>query len=88
MIKLWKIGNDKHHRWDAESHKSARHKMMHKEMEAIYNRKHEYPLRVQRLLQGSYAIHIQEMATKIADWLYASKGTFAVTWSPWTDQLT
>jgi hypothetical protein len=82
LITLWTTRNDERHGWDKESRDLARREVLHKELEDLYARKNEYPLRVQRLLRGSYDIHIQETATKIADWLDAYKGTFAVTWSP------
>jgi hypothetical protein len=82
MIQLWKLRNDERHGWDAESRESARREVLHYELAKIYNRKNEYPRRVQRLLRASYNVHIQETATKIAGWLDAYKGTFAVTWSP------
>jgi hypothetical protein len=83
LITLWKTCNDEHHGWDKESRDSAtRREVLHKELEDLYARKHEYPLRVQRLFHGWYKIHIQETVTKIEDWLDAYKGTFAVTWSP------
>jgi hypothetical protein len=78
LITLWKTRNG----WDKESRDSARREVLHKELEELYDRKQEYPLRLQRLLHGSYEIHIQETVTKIADWLDAYKGTFAVTWAP------
>jgi hypothetical protein len=82
MIALWKTRNDERHGWDKESRNSARREVLHKELEAIYIRKHQYPVRVQSLLRGLYKIHITETVTKIANWLDAYKGTFAVTWSP------
>ncbi len=82
MIVLWTTRNAERHGWDAESKESAKRELLHKELEAIYDRKHQYPRRVQRLLRGSYEIHIQETVTKLADWLDAYKGTFAVTWAP------
>jgi hypothetical protein len=82
MIALWKLRNDERHGWDAESREAARREVMHHELAEIYDRKDDYPARVQRLLRPSYETHIQETATKIADWLDAYKGTFAVTWSP------
>jgi exonuclease III len=82
MITLWTTRNDERHGWDKESRDSARREVLHKELEEIYIRKHQYPLRVQRLLRASYEIHIQETVTKLADWLDVYKGTFAVTWSP------
>jgi hypothetical protein len=82
LITLWKTRNDERHGWDKESRDSARREVLHKELEELFDRKQEYPLRVQWLLRGSYEIHIQETVTKIADWLDAYKGTFAVTWSP------
>jgi hypothetical protein len=81
MMMLWTIRNDERHRWDKESRDSAKREVIHKELENIYNRKQEHPLRVQRLLRDSYEAHIQETVTKIADWLDAYKGTFIVTWS-------
>jgi ADP-heptose:LPS heptosyltransferase len=82
MIQLWKLRITERHGWDAESKESARREVLHKELEAIYDQKQQYPRRVQRLLRASYEIHIQESATKLADWLDAYKGTFAVTWAP------
>jgi hypothetical protein len=82
VIQLWKIRITEHHGWDAESKESARREVLHKELEAIYDQKQQHPRRVQRLLQASYEIYIQESATKLADWLDAYKGTFAVTWAP------
>jgi hypothetical protein len=84
LIMLWKthgMTNDTRG-WDRESQDSSWREVLHKELEDIYSQKHGYPLRVQRLLRGSYDIHINESTTKIADWLDAFKGTFAVTWSP------
>jgi hypothetical protein len=43
MIKFWKLRNDERHGWDKESRNSARREVLHKELEAIYERKHEYP---------------------------------------------
>jgi hypothetical protein len=82
MITLWKLRCDERHGWDKESGDRARREVLHKELEAIYDRRHQYPQRVQRLLRQSYDIHIQETCTKLADWLEAYKGTFAITWSP------
>ena len=82
MIALWSTRNEERHGRDKESRDSARWEVLHKELEDLYLRKHEYPERVQRLLRESYEIHIQEMVTKIADWLDTYKGTFIVTWSP------
>jgi hypothetical protein len=82
MIVLWTTRNAERHGWDAESKESAKRELLHNELEAIYDRKQQYPRRVQRLLRGSYEIHIQETVTKLADWLDAYKGTFAVTWAP------
>jgi hypothetical protein len=82
MIQLWKLWSDKRHGWDAESRERARREVLHYKLAEIYNRKNKYPRRVQQLLCASYNAHIQETATKIADWLDAYKGTFAVTWSP------
>jgi hypothetical protein len=82
MIQLWKLRIDERHGWDNESKERARREVLHIELEEIYNRKQQYPVRVQRLLKASYDIHIQETVTKIADWLDAYKGTFAVTWAP------
>jgi hypothetical protein len=81
-IKLWKLRNDERHGWDKESRDRSRREVLHKELEDLYLRKDEYPARVQRLLRDSYEIHIQESVTKLADWLDAYKGTFAVTWAP------
>jgi hypothetical protein len=81
MIMLWAIRNNEHHGWDKESHDSAKWEVLHKELENIYNWKHEYPARVQWLLWDSYEAHIQETVTKIANWLDAYKGTFIATWS-------
>jgi hypothetical protein len=55
---------------------------LHKELDALYSWKEEYPVRVQQLLHGSYELLIQESVTKIANWLDEYKGTFAVMWSP------
>jgi hypothetical protein len=82
MIKLRKLRNDEHHGWDQESRGRSCHKVLHYELEEIYNHKDEYPQRVQNLLQASYKIHMQETVTKLADWLEAYKGTFAIAWSP------
>jgi exonuclease III len=82
MIKLWKLRNDERHGWDKESRDISRREVLHYELAEIYGRKNEYPLRVQRLLRASYEVHIQETVTKLADWLEAYKGTFAITWSP------
>jgi hypothetical protein len=82
LIKLWKTRNDESHGWDKESWDSARREVLHMELQEIYDQKHEYPQRIQRLLRATYEIHIQETVTKLADWLDAYKGTFAVTWSP------
>jgi hypothetical protein len=82
MIKLWKLRCDERHGWDKESRDRSRREVLHKELEAIYDRRQQYPQRVQRLLRPSYEIHIQETCTKLADWLEAYKGTFAITWSP------
>ena len=81
-IKLWKTRNDERHGWEKASRDSARREVLHKELQEIYDRKNEYPQRVQRLLRASYEIHIQETVRKLTDWLDAYKGTFAVTWSP------
>jgi hypothetical protein len=82
MIQLWKLRNDERHGWDKASRDSARREVLHKELEDLYSRKNDFPVRVQKLLRTSYEIHIQETVTKIADWLDAYKGTFTVTWSP------
>jgi hypothetical protein len=82
MIKLWKLRNEERHGWDQESRERSRREVLHFELEEIYNRKEEYPRRVQNLLRASYEIHIQETVTKLADWLEAYKGTFAITWTP------
>jgi hypothetical protein len=82
MIKLWKTCNNERHKWDKESRDSASQAVLHKELEAIYVQKHEYPHKVQQLLRTSYKKHTEENVTKIANWLDAYKGTFAVTWSP------
>jgi hypothetical protein len=82
MTDLWNIRNEERHGWDKESRDNARREVLHTELADIYGRKHQYPLRVQRLLRESYEIHIQETVTKLADWLDAYKGTFAITWSP------
>jgi hypothetical protein len=50
LIPFWKLRNDEHHGWDKESHDIAKREVLHKEPEAIYHKKHQYPLRVQRLL--------------------------------------
>jgi hypothetical protein len=69
--------------WTTRNEESARREVLHKELQELYLWKQDYPLRVQHLLHhGSYEIHTQETVTKIADWLDAYKGTFAVTWSP------
>ncbi len=81
-IKLWKTRNDERHGWDKESRDSSRRKVLHKELQEIYDQKNEYPQQVQRFLRASYEIHIQETVRKLTDWLDAYKGTFAVTWSP------
>jgi hypothetical protein len=82
IIKLWTTRNEERHGWDKESRESARREVLHIELADIYDKKHQYPVRVQRLLRGSYEQHIQETVTKIADWLDCYKGTFAITWSP------
>ncbi len=82
MVKLWTTQNDGCREWDKESCNSARREVLHKELEYLYKCKQEYPIPVQHLLQALYNIHIQESATKIADWLNTYKGTFIVTWSP------
>jgi hypothetical protein len=82
MIALWKLRNDERHGWDKESRDQSRRKVLHYKLAEIYDRKNEYPIQVQRRLRESYAVHIQETATKLADWLEAYKGTFAITWSP------
>jgi hypothetical protein len=46
-------------------------------LEEIYLKKHQYPIRVQRLLRPSHALH-----NKIASWLDTYKGTFAIAWAP------
>jgi hypothetical protein len=81
-IKLWTLHNNERHGWDKESPNRSQREVLHKELEDLYLRKDEYPARVQRLLQGSYELHIQESVTKLANWLDAYKGTFAVTWAP------
>jgi hypothetical protein len=65
MIKLWKLWNDERHGWDAESRESACGEVLHSKLAEIYNRKNEYPRRVQRLLRTSYNIHIQEKQRKL-----------------------
>ncbi len=82
MIQLWILRNNERHGWDKESRDQARREVLHSELKDIYTRKHEYPLRVQRLLRTSYESHVTESVTKIADWLDAYKGTFAITWAP------
>ena len=82
MINLWTLRNNERHGWDTESRDNARQEVLHHELAEIYHRKHEYPIRVQRLLRSSYETHITETVTKIVDWLDTYKGTFAVTWSP------
>jgi hypothetical protein len=82
MIQLWTTRNEERHGWDQDSRDSSRRKVLHKELEDIYLRKHEYPERVQQLLRNSYEEHIQEPVTKLTDWMDASQGTFAMTWSP------
>ena len=82
LIILWKLRNNECHGWDKESRELARRDILHKELAHIYQRKHEYPVRVQSLLRESYERHTTETVTKIADWLDAYKGTFDVTWSP------
>jgi hypothetical protein len=82
LIPLWKTRNDERHGIDKESRDMAMRGVLHHELEEIYARQHQYPQRVQRLLRTSHKIHIQETVTKIADWLDAYKGTFAVTWAP------
>jgi hypothetical protein len=81
-IKLWTLRNNERHGWDKESRDQSRREVLHKELEDLYLRKDEYPAWVQRLLRASYDTHIQESVTKLADWLDAYKGTFAVTWAP------
>jgi hypothetical protein len=76
------LHNDKRHGWDKESRDRLQQEVLHYELEEIYTRKHQYPERVQKLLRTSYDLHIQETVTRIADWLDAYKGTFAVTWHP------
>jgi hypothetical protein len=82
MIPLWKTRNDERHGWDKESRNSAQREVLHHELEEIYSHKHQYPQQVQRLLRETYKAHTQETVTKIADWLEAYKGTFAITWAP------
>jgi hypothetical protein len=82
MISLWTLRNEERHGWDKESRDRSRREVLHYELEEIYERKDQYPLRVQELLRATYKIHIQETVTRIADWLDAYKGTFAVTWHP------
>jgi hypothetical protein len=82
MIHLWKLRNDERHGWDTESRDRSRREVLHHELAEIYERKNEYPARVQRLLRASYEIHIQESVTKLSDWLECYKGTFAITWAP------
>ena len=82
LIDLWTLRNTERHGWDTESRNNARREVLHHELAEIYIQKHEYPARVQRLLRATYELHITESITKIADWLDAYKGTFAVTWSP------
>jgi hypothetical protein len=65
MIKLWKTRNNKRHGWDKESRDLARQEVLHKELEDLYDRKNEYPQRVQRLLRGSYDIHIQDVVSRL-----------------------
>jgi hypothetical protein len=82
MIKLWKLQNDKRHGWDKKSRNRLQREVLHHKLAEIYGRKNEYPERVQRLLRTLYEEHTQETVTKIANWLEAYKGTFAITWSP------
>jgi hypothetical protein len=81
MVQLWTTRNAERHGWDQDSQDSSRREVLHEELEDIYLRKHEYPERVQRLLRNSYEEHIQETVTKLADWMDAFQGTFAMTWS-------
>jgi hypothetical protein len=60
MISMWTAQNNKRHGHNKESRDRARREVLHKELEDLYNRKHEYPARVQRLLQDSYETHTQE----------------------------
>jgi hypothetical protein len=82
MIQLWKLRIKERCGWDKETRNNARQEVLHTELADLYNRKHKYPLQVQRLLRASYEVHITEMVTKMTDWLGTYKGTFAVTWSP------
>jgi hypothetical protein len=81
-IQLWTLRNNERHGWDKESRDLARREVIHHELAEIYARKHQYPLRVQRLLRQSYDIHIQETVIKLGNWLDTYKGTFSVTWAP------
>ncbi len=73
-----KSHNEEGHGWDKERCNSTRREILHKKLEEIYNRKHQYLIRVQSLLRPSHAIHIQKTVTKIADWVDTYNGTFAV----------
>jgi hypothetical protein len=70
---MWGTRNSKLHGWDVVGHDSVQWEVLHKELGALYLRKHEYPMRVQWLLRGSYKMHILEAVTKIANWLDAYK---------------
>jgi hypothetical protein len=50
LIKLGTTRNDEHHGWDKESRDKATCEVLHKELQALYLRKQEYPLQVQLLL--------------------------------------
>jgi hypothetical protein len=62
---MWDCNKERHGR-GKESQVSARREVLHKELEDIYNQKHQYP----------------QMVTKIANWLDRYKGTFVITSSP------
>jgi uncharacterized membrane protein YgaE (UPF0421/DUF939 family) len=79
MIKLWDLQNKERHGVDKESCHLTRREVLHSQLAKIYARKLEYPLWVQQLLQTSYKNPITESVTKIAYWLDAYTGTFAIT---------
>jgi hypothetical protein len=81
MINLWKSRNDERHGWNTKSRNRARCNILHHELADLYNRKSNNSVRVQQLLHDSYETHIQEMITKLANWLDTYRGTFNVTWS-------
>jgi hypothetical protein len=82
LFPMWTTRNGERHGIDTATRETARRSVLHHELEEIYSKRNQYPLRVQRLLRTSHETHTQETVTQIADWLDAYKGTFAVTWTP------